>query len=398
MSVPLSSLLTELPEKTRNSTTGSLDNSKRTRAINRILQDLQDYADWDFTKRTKQFDFIDGVNEYSLQNYVDCTMQDNDGTTERLDYKNPYDLRLKDWSGVPFIYKDSKEVKSAIGRSRSDYTYGVDNGVLVVNYPRKTSAQLHNCDSLTANGTVAAGGDATNLTIDDVEYEEGNGSLNFDVSAGTSLIISFTGITAKDLSTIFNKSYVVLKAWLPTITNFTSIAVRIGNDSSNYVEKTETVPAGSTSLIAGLNTFAFKIADGTTTGTVDETAIDYIRIAITYSGATTDTDFRIDDIRVGEGTKMELEYYSLAMVKDTAGDYQLEFNADSITQTDVLVDLTPRRCIVQGATYECFEMIGGKSERDRTDSRKIYDEKKAELLKRCGHRLRRPSKVFNFKR
>jgi len=397
MSVQLSELLSETIEVTRNSTTGSLDNTKRTRGINRVLEDLQDFADWEFTKRSKEFDFISGVTEYSLLNHISASCLDNDGSTSITDFKNPYSLILKSRSNKPFSYEEVKTVRENIGRGRTVNQYSVDNDLLVVNYPEQSSAQLHNCDSLTANGTVAVSGDASNLTIDTVEYDEGSGALNFDVVAGTSLVVTFTGISAKDLTTLQNKSYLTLKAWLPTITNFTSIKARWGSSASDYWEKTETVPAGSRELKTGRNIFAFKWGSATETGTPDVTAIDYVQITLTYSGATTDTDFRIDDIRIAGAVEMELNYYSLAMVKTAAGTYQLEFNPDSVTMDDELLGgSTARRCVVEGVKHELFDMIGGKSERDRTDSFTKYNQKKIDLLKRAGHRIRRPSQVLNF--
>lgn len=400
MSVPLSELLAELPEVTRNSTSGALDNTKRARALNRILQDLQNYGDLDPTKRTKTFYLIDGVTEYSLQNYVGCECYDNDGTTEILDFKNPYDLRPIGTS-EKFLNGpvNVKEVRSNIRRNRFLNEYGIDNDLLVVGYPKQTSAQIHNCDSLTANGTWAASSDATNLTIDTVTFDEGNGSLNFDVSAGTSLVLTNSTFSSIDLEDLQNISHLTMKVWLPTITNFTSIRVRLGSSSGAYWEKTETVPAGNASLRVGKNTFAFRWASATETGTPDYSAVDYIQIVITYSSSTTDTDFRIDDIRIGKETEMELDYYSLAMVQQADGDYQLEFDVDDLTQTDVLVGGNVlRNCVIEGAKHECFEIIGGKSERDRTDSFKKYEQKKKELFKKVGHRLRRPSRVLNFAR
>lgn len=397
MGVTLANLLTETKDKNRNSTTGALDNAKRTRAINRVLQDLQDFADWDFTKRTKTFYFIDGVYEYSLENYVGCTCYDNDGTTEIPDFKNPYDLRpIKD-ADKSLSYKEAKDVRENIRRNRFIREYSVDNGVLIVGYPRQTSAQIHNCDSLTANGTWAASGDASNLGIDEVTYSEGNGALNFDVSAGTSLIITNSSLSAYDFSELQNVSAITMDIWLPTITNFTSVRLRFGSSSGDYWEVTATVPAGNASLKTGKNKFAFRWVDASETGTPDATAIDYMQIVLTYSASTTDTDFRIDDIRIGREVEMELEYYSLAMVTQADGDYQLEFDADEVDQTDLLLGgSTARRTVVQGATYEGFEIIGGKSERDRTDSFKIYENLKMTLLKKAGKRIRRPTKVLNF--
>ena len=396
MSITLAQLLSEVTEKTRNSTTGALDNTKRTRAINRTLQDLQDYADWEFTKRTKTFYFIDNVYEYNLKDYVGCSCQDNDGSTAILDFKNPYDLQPENDKSLDF--KEVKPIRENIRRNRFLREYGIDNELLVINYPRQVSAQIHNCDSLTANGAWSASGDASNLTIDDVIFDEGNGSLNFDTSAGTSLILTNSTLNSLDLEDLQNQSHLTMKVWLPTITNFTSIRIRLGSSSADYWEKTETVPAGNRDLEVGKNIFAFRWADGTETGTPDYSAVDYLQIVITYSSATTDTDFRIDDIRVAKEVEMKLDYYSLAMAKDAGGDYQLEFNPDTVTQTDTLLGTASRRCVVEGSAHELFEIIGGKSERDRTDSDAKYGVMKKELLKRTGHRIRRPLKVLNFRR
>jgi len=395
MAVKLSALLAELPETTRNSTTGALDNTKRTRGINRILQKLQSYADWKFTKRTKEFDFIDGIHEYSLQNYVGTTCLDNDSSTEISDFKSPFDVRLSSGSHKPFSFRDEKDVRDSIRNGKvSVNEYGIDGDLLILNYPRQTSSQLSNTDSTTGWNVS---GDATNLTADTVEFKEGSGSLNFDVSAGTSLVITNTSLSSKDLTTLQNKSYLVVWVYLPTITNFTSIKADWGSDvTSNYWTKTETARADGQDLEVGWNLFAFKWADATETGSPDVTAVDSVQFTITYSSATTDTDFRIDDVRIAKATKMKLEYFSEAMTKTSSGDYQLEFNADSVTQTDELLGSESRIAVVTGATYELFKMIGGKSERDRTDSYNEYKEERKQLYKKSGHRLRREGRVLNF--
>lgn len=398
MSVPLSELLTNSNDKVRNSTTGSLNNNIRTRAINRVLEDLQLYADWQWTRRTKTFYYINGVHEYSLENYVGTTCLDKDGSTSVPDFKSAFELRPVNNSDRPLDQNDPREVRHNIRRNRVIGEYADDEGKLIVSYFRQTSAQLHNCDSLTSNGTVSAGGDATNLTIDSVIYKEGSGALNFDTTSGTSLEITFSGISSKDLTTLQNKSHFVLDAWLPTITNFTSIELRWGSDASNYWSKTETVPAGNTTLETGRNTFAFRWADASQTGSPDVSAIDYLKVIITYSSATTDTDFRLDDIRVGQEVEMEFEYYSDAMVKTASGEYQLGFNSDDVTQTDILLgDIKAKRVVVVGTQYELFERIGGKSDRDRTDSFEIYEKKKKETMKAYGRKIKRsPHRRLNF--
>lgn len=398
MSVPLSSLISDLNEQVSGSATGTLDNSRRTRAFNRVLKQMQSFADWDFTKRTKTFYFIDGVYEYSLENYIGATCQDNDGSTAIPDFKNPYDLRPIDTADKSLDFEESRKVREHIRRNRLNYEYSVQGDNLIIGYPRAVSAEVHNCASLTANGTWTASGDATNLTIDTVTYKTSTGSLNFDVSAGTSLVLTNSTITALNLSTLQNKSHFVMWVYLPTTTDFTSVALRWGSDSSNYWEKTETVPAANQSLVAGWNRFAFRWADATETSSPDASAIDYLRVAITYGSSTTDTDFRIDDIRIGQETEMELEYYSKAMVKDAAGDWQREFNPSSVTQTDVLADDKMEQAVLAGGVYEAFKIIGGVDVRDRDAAMKEYENSRLDLKREVGHTVRRQPKTTNFRR
>jgi hypothetical protein len=392
----LANILTNTSDHPRGSADGTLDNQKKTRAINRTLSLLQNRADYDFTKRTKEFYFIDGVYEYSLENYIGTTCQDDDGSTSILDFKSPYDLRPEDDRSLE--YRDTKEVRQHIRRNQFPYRYSVENDNLIIAYPRQVSAEIHNCASLTANGTWATSGDATNLSIDTIIYETAGGSLNFDTSAGTSLVLTNSDLDSKDLESFQNKSHLTLKVDLPTITNFTSIKVRYGSSASDYWEKTETLPAASKSLVVGRNLFAFRWADATETGSLDVTAMDYIQITLTYSSATTDTDFRIDDIRIGEEKTMELEYYSKAMVKDSAGDYQIRFNPDDVTQTDVLLGDESEQAVLLGTEYDLFKSIGGKTERDRTDTKIEFENELTQLIKRSGHTLRRSGRTLNFRR
>ena len=397
--VPLSQILTDVNEGVRNSTTGSLSNGIRTRAINNTLEDLQLEADWQWSRRTKTFYYIAGVSEYSLKNYVGATCLDKDGASSILDIKTAYELRpVNNSSDKPLDENDARQVGENIRRNKSIAEFAINQEKLIINYIRQSSSELHNCDSLTANGVVAAEGDAANLTIDSVIFSKGPGALNFDVVAGTSIEISFTGIPNKDLTALQNKSHFTLDAWLPTITGFTSIEFRIGSDASNYFTKTETVPAGQADLAVGKNKFAFRWADATETGTPDVTALDYMKVIITYGSAITDTDFRLDDIRVAAEVEMELEYYSDATVKTAAGVYQLGFNDSAITQTDLLLGGTKSKpMVVLGSQYRLFKRLGGKSERDRTDTFDEYTNSKNKTMKAYGRKIKRtPHRILNF--
>src|SRR3990167_794464 len=63
--------------------------------------------------------------------------------------------------------------------------------------------------------------------------------------------------------------------------------------------------------------FAWK--DATETGTVDETAIDYLLVTINYSASQADAvGFRINDFKIYNPKEMKLVYFSNYTVKTTS--------------------------------------------------------------------------------
>lgn len=397
MNTTLEDLFSEINDNIRNITTGSLDNLKRVRAVNWVLQDLQSFGDWNTSRRTKEFEFIGGLSEYSLKNLIETTALANDGSTDVSDFKNPYDLRIIDEANRPFEYRDIKDVRSHIQNRRVFNEYGRDGDLLIINHPKSTSNLVHNCDSLTANGIWTASGNASNLTIDEVVFKQGSGSLNFD-SAGTSLILTNTTLSPSfDLSTLENKSTWLVWVYLPTLTNFSSVGLRWGGDvTTNYWEKTETARASGESLQVGWNQFAFRWADATPSGTPVSTAIDSLRVEITYSSSVTDTDFRVDDIKVSKTKTFALDYYSHSLVQTTGEDRQVEFEITPTLTDELLGGLDLRNAVVLGSTWRLFKMIGGKRERDEVDAKTDYLNARLETRKKVGHRLRRPIQKLKF--
>lgn len=395
----LSRLIDEINDNVRNSVSSSLDNPKRVRAINWVLDDLNDFADWDPSVRTVEFDFVGDLFEYSLLNHVATTSNPMVGSTAVSDFKNPKDLRLVDIRHEIFQYISSKDVRNHIRQKREIDEYGIEGDRLIVNNRVPRSSSVHACDSLTADGTWSAAGDASNLTLDEVNFKQGAGSLNFDVTAGTSLQVQNTTMSpVRDLSDFENKGYISLWVYLPTITNLTNVGLRWGNDlTANYWNLTQTAPFVGT-LQTGWNRFAFKWEDATVTGSPNAATVDSIRITITFSAATTDTDFRIDDIQVGEIESAELDYYSLSLVQTSAGTRKINFNPDSVTLTEELIDVRMKDVVVEGASYRLLHIVGGRREKDENSFFTSYEKKKAQLRTALGHRPRRPLRIIKFMR
>lgn len=181
---------------------------------------------------------------------------------------------------------------------------------------------LHNMNSITANGTWAVGGDATNLTADDLNYMSGSACLNFDVDgSGTTGYIEISDMTDIDLSDQDEIGQIFVRVYIPDSSAVTNFILRWGNDSSNYWHATVTSPHDQSTFKTGWNILRFNWNGATEVGTVAPATIDYLRLTVTYDG-TADTDFRVDKIACSAGEIWEIVYYSKYLFRTSGGTWQ----------------------------------------------------------------------------
>jgi hypothetical protein len=93
---------------------------------------------------------------------------------------------------------------------------------------------------------------------------------------------------------------------------------------------------------------------------------------------------------------MHLDYYSLAMVKNAAGNHQVEFNADSVTQTDYLIDERFMPFIIEWIKGDGFALIGGKNEAERRDAMEQAANYAMQLRRSFGRAIKRPTRGLTF--
>lgn len=219
------------------------------------------------------------------------------------------------------------------------------NAVQYLRYSRNinTPVVIDKADSLTENGTWTVGGNASNLSLDTLNYVSGSGSLKCDVASSGALV---------------------------------NVIIRIGNDSSNYYHKT--VTAGHfNAFTAGWNLLRFDFSTATQVGTVNMATIDYVRVTATYNTNQTayyektltqaldlsenyDSDgavflyqffdsitslslMRLDNITANLGTLFDIAYYSNYLFRTTGGTW-----IDKPTLDSDIVNLSP-------VSYKIFE-------------------------------------------
>ena len=320
MATTISGIISKVDLILRDTSNNSVSAADRLLAISTAVQDIMGEFGFDHMNKTYSLSYLDTVNYYKLD-------------TDITDLIEPIDLRRGEGENVEqFTRKNPRELAIEIANGETENAFGIErkdrDTYLVVNYGSPHQAiLLHDCDSLTSNGTWAVdatNSDATNLTLDSVEFKQGNGSLNFDADVSQSgdnrATIENSDMAAVDLSDEENLASLVFRVYIPDVTNFSSVTGYWGSSSSAYWSGSATTDINSNAFVNGWNRIKVDWADATQTGTVDESAIDYLRFDLNYTGSQVDdTDFRIDDINMIRPETLTLFYQSAFLGTDTTG-------------------------------------------------------------------------------
>mgnify|MGYP007100080594 CR=1 FL=1 len=210
-----------------------------------------------------------------------------------------------------------------IKKEKNTMAIEVINGVktLRLSKPLNARTTLFEANSLTLDGTVTASGDASNLTVDELDYISGNASLRFDLDGLTGTgNVEITLSSAIDLSTM--EDIGALFNWLkfPTVSRLTSYTLRWGSSSGAYWYKTVTAPHDRSAFedeIWSLMRYDWK--DATQVGTPDASAITYLEVIVNYTVGTALTAVRLDSFTAAIGEAWEIVYYSNCYFTDTTG-------------------------------------------------------------------------------
>lgn len=301
----------------RDTTGGSVTTEAIRHSLNRgirhLIKDCGIYA----TKKPHSIDLFDTVEEYPLpSDFFDVISLQN--TTEPRNF-----IRTQ----PDAFYRSTGDVISVD-------SYKNEHCLLARATNIAASTVMNACEGVTDNGTWAAEGstDATNVTTDSVNEKVGSGAISFDVTVGGSVndyaAIQNSTMTQVDLTDFASRGTVFCWVYIPSVTNLTSFTLRWGNDSSNYYSKTVTEQYNGFGFRVGWNRLGFAWASATETGSVTDTAIDYINFRVTYSASyTSQTGFLLDDVRVCNPYRMDLMYYSTHFVIDASGNTRADFSA-----------------------------------------------------------------------
>lgn len=215
-------------------------------------------------------------------------------------------------------------------------------GVVRVASPKPTARViLDNMDVITG-WTVA--GSASGLAKDETVYYNSPSSLRFTLTG------SSTGTLTKAINQIDIDSYEdvcvgFLAIRTPSITNLTSISVKVGSDSSNYDQVSDTDGFLGAFTVDEWLLVAFDFSGATSTGTPDWDAIDYIQVSVVHSG--TITNFRVGGFWLALPSPHEMIYQTAAIfLRSGALSKTITDDNDEIVLNDSAYNLYEHECAI----------------------------------------------------
>src|SRR3990167_10217808 len=320
MAITCANLTTLINTFIRDTTTDSVSAAERRAAMDEATVWLIESTTNDHIIETYNLDYVDGIHNYKISSAL-------------ADFLEPADLRrATNDQDMPATHKSSREMAEDIGSGSSEFAFAIErkdsSAYAIINLQGKYQRQsIATFDSLTADGGTwvadTTNSDAVTVVADEIEMTEGAGSTKFDVdvsqSANNRATLSST-ITSVDLTDWDDIGSFTIDVYVPDATETTSVTLYWGNSSTVYFSLAKTTDAQGNTIADGWNTFKFDWPDATETGSVDVTAIDYIRIDVNYgAGQGDDTGYRIDNLQIAKPERLVFYYLGMSLGWTAAG-------------------------------------------------------------------------------
>jgi hypothetical protein len=258
-----------------------------------------------------------------------------------------------------FIQRYNREFdRIKIATPERNFTVNYNSGVKTVriNNPyNQNNVTISNASSTTSDGTWSTTGTASNLQSDYVNFVKYSSSLSFDLGSGVN---PSTGSLEVSLLQDINLLQYVLQGrffyyvYLPIASNFTSIEVEVGSDSSNYWSYLSTSNTFGNAFVNGWNMLGFNWSDASVSGFPDASDISYIKVSYNYNG-TQMNGVKLNNIFFSLGAIYEIEYYSKFLFRDYST------NAFQETVTDdsnlIILDTDSYNILLAQAALQCVQ-------------------------------------------
>jgi hypothetical protein len=171
----------------------------------------------------------------------------------------------------------------------------------------------------------ATAGDGNNLTLDEVEFKQGNASFNFDITvaqtANNRATLSLTDFDSLDLTDYESLTSWLFEVYIPDVTYHTGFTFYWGSSDSAYWSASVTTDVNGSAWVNGWNTVKVNWADATKTSTPDVAATVFFRVDYNYSASQGNaTDYRFDYLRLVRPEKLTFYYTSSSVGVTSSSD------------------------------------------------------------------------------
>lgn len=212
-------------------------------------------------------------------------------------------------------------------------------------------------DTMTDDNGWTASGDASGLVEDKTNFYQSPKSLRFNLAtSGSQGLLTKTLTSSKDLTDYEGVGVCFLAINTPSASSLTSVRLRIGSDSSNYFEVTNTEGFLGSWTANDWLLVDFDLSTATETGTVDIDNVDYVQVAVNYDG-TAMTNFRIGGLFVSLPSPSEWIFQSAALFKASGSNPSQTITSDN----DQIILSDPAYAILEHETALAINLQNGGS-------------------------------------
>ncbi len=321
MAITIASLITLHDTFIRDTSNNSVTAAERLQFATEATAWLIEETQSEQSDATYSLNYLDTIHEYKV-------------TTSIADLMEGVDLRrAEEDQFITWPRKSSNELREEIALESTESAYAIErrdrNAYLVINHESKYQAYgIEDCESLTANGTWAldaTAGDGVNLTLDEVEFKQGNACFNFDATvaqtANNRITLSVDDFSELDLTNYNGLGSWLFNAYITDATYHTGFTFYWGSSSTAYWSASVTTDVNGSAWVNGWNTVKINWADATMTSTPDVAAIDYFRVDYNYSASQGNaTDYRFDNLRLVRPEKLTFYYTSSSVGVTSSSD------------------------------------------------------------------------------
>lgn len=319
-----------------------------------------------------QFDYA-LPNDVKADNIIDFRPQVTDSRDEfeTYDFVPPeeFDRRKRFEKGIFTILNDDLTRTLRISADIESETIDISN---------MEDTNWRTFDSTSVNDS--------DVKVDNDDFTEGNGAIRFqtDTTDSTDSVVGIqnTRITQFDISAFLARGSAFVDAKLAVAdTGIHQISLRLGSDSNNYYQLSDSTQNDCTAFTAGWNKIRFDMQNKSVIGTPADTAIDYAALFWSRDTTTTallhlnDTDWGFDNLILNRGKYYNISYYTRYLWQDTA--FGLSENSSNDSQA-LLVQNDEFELIMLKAAELASNFL--RDEKDEAKYNNDYEKAKTKYL------------------